>query len=260
MAEEQASLFVNLDTSFSALASIARPFLQETISEAPLSRGGRHPRLPAPAPLHPQQHGLLQGAAPGRGRAAAARRRCWRTPSRRAPRSCPRRSRPTRTSPTCSRRSPTSRTTRSCASGVDQLTRLSSLAQADAQLPHAGPDRLQLRDALVPQRREPALGGRPNGNWQRFQIISAPTERGLTLRPATTRAGPRARRRTGPARSTTCTPTRTRTRPRPGQTRSARPATSATRGPDDHRQPARQPGHQDQRPDGHQRRASGVTP
>src|SRR5687768_6231514 len=35
VAEEQASLFVNLDTSFTALASIARPFLQETISESP---------------------------------------------------------------------------------------------------------------------------------------------------------------------------------------------------------------------------------
>jgi virulence factor Mce-like protein len=37
VAEEQASLFVNLDTSFTALASIARPFLQETISESPPS-------------------------------------------------------------------------------------------------------------------------------------------------------------------------------------------------------------------------------
>jgi virulence factor Mce-like protein len=37
VAEEQASLFVNLDTSFTALASVARPFLQETISESPAS-------------------------------------------------------------------------------------------------------------------------------------------------------------------------------------------------------------------------------
>jgi virulence factor Mce-like protein len=37
VAEEQASLFVNLDTSFTAFASIARPFLQETISESPPS-------------------------------------------------------------------------------------------------------------------------------------------------------------------------------------------------------------------------------
>jgi len=35
VADEQASLFVNLDTTFSALARIARPFLQETISESP---------------------------------------------------------------------------------------------------------------------------------------------------------------------------------------------------------------------------------
>ena len=37
VAEEQASLFVNLDTAFTAWASVARPFLQETISESPPS-------------------------------------------------------------------------------------------------------------------------------------------------------------------------------------------------------------------------------
>jgi virulence factor Mce-like protein len=37
VADQQASLFVNLDTSFTALASIARPFLQETITEGPPS-------------------------------------------------------------------------------------------------------------------------------------------------------------------------------------------------------------------------------
>ena len=35
MAEQQAALFVNLDTTFAALATVARPFLQETISESP---------------------------------------------------------------------------------------------------------------------------------------------------------------------------------------------------------------------------------
>ncbi len=35
VADEQAALFVNLDTTFTALARIARPFLQETISESP---------------------------------------------------------------------------------------------------------------------------------------------------------------------------------------------------------------------------------
>jgi virulence factor Mce-like protein len=37
VAEEQASMFVNLDTTFTALASIARPFLQESITEGPPS-------------------------------------------------------------------------------------------------------------------------------------------------------------------------------------------------------------------------------
>jgi MlaD protein len=37
VAEEQAELFVNLDITFTALSSIARPYLQETISEGPPS-------------------------------------------------------------------------------------------------------------------------------------------------------------------------------------------------------------------------------
>ena len=37
VAEEQASLFVNLDIAFTALSSVARPYLQETISESPPS-------------------------------------------------------------------------------------------------------------------------------------------------------------------------------------------------------------------------------
>ena len=37
VAEEQASLFANLDTTFTALAQIARPYLQETITESPLT-------------------------------------------------------------------------------------------------------------------------------------------------------------------------------------------------------------------------------
>jgi ABC-type transporter Mla subunit MlaD len=37
VAEEQAELFVNLDVTFTALSSIARPYLQETISEGPPS-------------------------------------------------------------------------------------------------------------------------------------------------------------------------------------------------------------------------------
>ncbi len=35
VAEEQASLFTNMDVTFTALASVARPFIQQTISESP---------------------------------------------------------------------------------------------------------------------------------------------------------------------------------------------------------------------------------
>jgi virulence factor Mce-like protein len=37
VAEVQAALFVNLDTTFAALATVARPYIQETITEGPIS-------------------------------------------------------------------------------------------------------------------------------------------------------------------------------------------------------------------------------
>jgi virulence factor Mce-like protein len=56
VADEQASLFVNLDTTFTALAGIARPFLQETISESP-------PTLQVATAEFPRQRGFLRNTA-----------------------------------------------------------------------------------------------------------------------------------------------------------------------------------------------------
>ena len=44
VAETQAALFVNLDTTFAALASVARPFIQETISRSPAAEDAGDPR------------------------------------------------------------------------------------------------------------------------------------------------------------------------------------------------------------------------
>jgi virulence factor Mce-like protein len=56
VAKEQAELFVNLDTTFTALAGIARPFLQDTISKQP-------PTLDVAIRDFPQQRPFLQHSA-----------------------------------------------------------------------------------------------------------------------------------------------------------------------------------------------------
>jgi virulence factor Mce-like protein len=56
VAETQADLFVNLDTTFTALAEVARPFIQETITESP-------PALEAAIRGFPIQRAFLQNSA-----------------------------------------------------------------------------------------------------------------------------------------------------------------------------------------------------
>ena len=199
VAEEQASLFVNLDTSFTALASIARPYPAGDDHRGADLRGGRHPRLPAPAPVHPQQHRACSGSCDLEWRCCRARRRCWPTPSRPAPRSCPRRFRPTRTWPTCSRRSPTSRTTRSCVRA--STSSRGSRASLKPTLNFLTPAQTVCNYATLWFRNAASLlsEGDSNGNWQRFQIISAPTDEDLTLGP-NNEGGPSSAPANGPTR------------------------------------------------------------
>jgi virulence factor Mce-like protein len=65
VAEEQAALFVNLDVSFTALASIARPFLQETISEAPATQEVAIRDFPRQRPFIRNQTALFRELRPG---------------------------------------------------------------------------------------------------------------------------------------------------------------------------------------------------
>lgn len=65
VAEEQASLFVNLDISFTALSSIARPFLQETISESPPSEELAIHDFPLQRPFIRNQTALFRELRPG---------------------------------------------------------------------------------------------------------------------------------------------------------------------------------------------------
>ena len=54
VAIQQAALFANLDTTFTALASVARPFIQQTITKAPPTLDVVTAELPAAAAVHPR--------------------------------------------------------------------------------------------------------------------------------------------------------------------------------------------------------------
>ena len=65
VAETQASLFDNLDTTMGALDAVAKPYIQDSITERRARAGRRHPQLPAAAAL-PRQHDRADARAAAR--------------------------------------------------------------------------------------------------------------------------------------------------------------------------------------------------
>ena len=65
VAEEQASLFVNLDTTFTALATVARPFIQESISEGPPTEEVAIREFPKQRPFLRNNAALFHELQPG---------------------------------------------------------------------------------------------------------------------------------------------------------------------------------------------------
>jgi virulence factor Mce-like protein len=65
VAEQQASLFVNLDTTFSAFASIARPYLQDSISGGPPALQTAIDELPKQRPFLANSAGFFHDLRPG---------------------------------------------------------------------------------------------------------------------------------------------------------------------------------------------------
>jgi hypothetical protein len=64
-AESQADLFVNLDVTFAALRAVARPFIQESISEGPETLDAAIEGLPAQRPFLANTEGLFRELRPG---------------------------------------------------------------------------------------------------------------------------------------------------------------------------------------------------
>jgi virulence factor Mce-like protein len=65
VAEEQAALFVSLDTTFTALASVARPYIQETISESPPSEQVAIEEFPKQRPFIRNNAAFFRELRPG---------------------------------------------------------------------------------------------------------------------------------------------------------------------------------------------------
>jgi phospholipid/cholesterol/gamma-HCH transport system substrate-binding protein len=65
VADIQAQLFVNLDTTFGAFARVARPFIQETISKSPATEETTIRTLPRIRPFLAHTTGLFHDLAPG---------------------------------------------------------------------------------------------------------------------------------------------------------------------------------------------------
>ena len=65
VAEEQAQLFANLDTTFSALAEVARPFIQDSLSGGPLALDAAIRSFPIQRPFLANTEGLFRELRPG---------------------------------------------------------------------------------------------------------------------------------------------------------------------------------------------------
>jgi virulence factor Mce-like protein len=65
VSEQQASLFVNLDTTFTALAGVARPFIQETIAESPATEQVAIEQFPRQRPFIRNSTALFRELRPG---------------------------------------------------------------------------------------------------------------------------------------------------------------------------------------------------
>jgi virulence factor Mce-like protein len=65
VAEDQAQLFVNLDIAFTALSGVARPFIQETITESPPTEQVAIDQFPLQRPFLRNQAALFRELRPG---------------------------------------------------------------------------------------------------------------------------------------------------------------------------------------------------
>jgi virulence factor Mce-like protein len=176
VAEDQAQLFVNLDISFTALAGVARPFLQETISESPPTEQVAIDQFPLQRPFLRNQAALFRELRPGVAtlpHSAPILADAFETGTQVLPK--------------------TKQMNRDLADvfdslaefsddamargGIQMLTRLSSSLKPTLRF--LVPAQTVCNYATLWFRNAASLlsDGDPNGTWQRFMVVAAPTQR-----------------------------------------------------------------------------------
>jgi virulence factor Mce-like protein len=180
VAEEQASLFRSLDVSFTALSSVARPYIQETISESPPSEQVAIRDFPRQRPFLRNNAAFFRELRPGVAtlpRSAPILADAFEAGSRVLPRTIPANEDLADVFETLADFSedPVVR------QGVDQLTRLASSLRPTLRF--LTPAQTVCNYATLWFRNAASLlsDGDTNGTWQRFQAVSAPTDIGKLL-------------------------------------------------------------------------------
>ncbi len=175
VAEQQASLFVGLDASFTALSSVARPFIQETISESPPSEEVAIRDFPVQRPFLRNNAAFFKELRPGVAtlpHSAPILADAFETGTDVLPRTIPANEDLADVFDTLADFSedPVVRT------GVQQLTRLSSSLRPTLRF--LTPAQTTCNYATLWFRNAASLlsDGDSNGTWQRFQVVSAPTD------------------------------------------------------------------------------------
>jgi virulence factor Mce-like protein len=199
VAEEQAALFRNLDTSFTALAEIARPYLQETITEGALSEEVAIRDFPRQRPFIRNNTALFRELRPGVAvlpHAAPILADAFEAGSEVLPKTIQMNEDLADVFETLADfgEDPTVR------AGIDQLTRFASSLRPT--LNFLTPVQTTCNYATLLFRNAASLfsDGDINGNWQRFVIVSAPTERGTLVTGPNNESGPSDAPANGPTR------------------------------------------------------------
>ena len=197
VAEDQAALFRNLDTTFSAFAAIARPYLQDSISGGPPALQTAIEELPKQRPFLANSEGLFRDLRPGVKALSGAASDLSDAftvgePALRHSVAFNKRLVPTFASAAALRRGPAGRAGRP---GPRRHRADRQPAAGDAR---ADPDGLQLLDPVLPQRRLAAERGRQQRHGPALhdrRLAPGPQQRGQPV----VGAGQRADRRQLPA-------------------------------------------------------------
>jgi virulence factor Mce-like protein len=175
VAEEQASLFTSLDISFTALASVADPFIQETISESPPAEEAVIRDFPIQRPFLRNNAAFFKELRPGVAtlpHSAPILADAFETGTNVVPKTIPVNEDLSDVFDTLAdfAEDPTVRT------GVQQLTRLSSSLRPT--LHFLTPAQTVCNYATLWFRNAASLlsDGTSVGTWQRFQSVAAPTD------------------------------------------------------------------------------------